>query len=248
MSLKITPHQITFFLSAQAHSGRGRVARKQRVYGDRWLRRSAHSGNNSLNLAPGNPLFPSELTQTLSTVTGSSYLVSFFAAAGGVNTFSLSFGDVPIAGAPTSFPDTIPMGASDFTGDYTKYSFLVTATSSHSVLELGGTSTDDIGPGPDVILIDDISVIPSAAQVRTYVDGTFHNGSTWSRDASSPQTELNSINRGRGSATICAPPQGGSRRKSAVAKSNRLNDLTFLAALSVATAQKGIANKCQIIV
>jgi hypothetical protein len=57
------------------------------------------------------------------------------------------------------------MGASDFTGDYTKYSFLVTATSSQSVLELGGTSTDDIGAGPDVILIDDISVTPSAAQV-----------------------------------------------------------------------------------
>jgi PEP-CTERM motif len=125
----------------------------------------AHLGNNSLNLAPGNPLFPSELTQTLSTVTGSSYLVSFFAAAGGVNTFSLSFGGVPVAGAPTSFPDTIPMGASDFTGDYTKYSFLVTATASKSVLELGGTSTDDIGAGPDVILIDDISVTPSAAQV-----------------------------------------------------------------------------------
>jgi hypothetical protein len=57
------------------------------------------------------------------------------------------------------------MGASDFTGDYTKYSFLVTATSSHSVLELGGASTDDVGHGPDVILIDDISVIPSATQV-----------------------------------------------------------------------------------
>ena len=125
----------------------------------------AHSGNNSLNLAPGNPLFPSDLTQTLSTVTGSSYLVSFFAAAGGVNTFSLSFDGVPIAGAPTSFPDTIPMDASNFTGDYTKYSFLVTATSSQSVLELGGTSTDDVGNGPDVILIDDISVTPSAAQV-----------------------------------------------------------------------------------
>jgi hypothetical protein len=125
----------------------------------------AHSGNNSLDLAPGNPLFPSDLTQTLSTVTGSSYLVSFFAAAGGVNTFSLSFGGVPVAGAPTSFPDTIPMGASDFTGDYTEYSFPVTATSSQSVLDLGGTSTDDVGNGPDVILIDDISVTQSAAQV-----------------------------------------------------------------------------------
>jgi hypothetical protein len=125
----------------------------------------AHSGNNSLNLAPGNPLFPSDLTQTLSTVTGSSYLVSFFAAAGGVNTFSLSFGGVQIAGAPASFPDTIPMDASDFTGDYAKYSFLVTATSSQSMLELGGTSTDDVGHGPDVILIDDISVTPSATQV-----------------------------------------------------------------------------------
>ena len=182
----------------------------------------AHLGNNSLNLAPGNPLFPSELTQTLSTVTGSSYLVSFFAAAGASNTFSLSFGDVPIAGAPTSFPDTIPMGASDFTGDYTKYSFLVTATSSQSVLELGGTSTDDIGARPDVILIDDISVTPSAAQVRTYVDGTFHNGSTWFRDSSSPQTELNLHQFGGAARERSVQPLlGASPRKSAVADFSR---------------------------
>ena len=122
----------------------------------------AHSGTNSLNLAPGNPLFPSDLTQTLNTVAGTKYLLSFFAAAGGVNTFGLSFGGSKVAGSPASFPNTIPMFASDFTGDYLPYSFVVTASSTLSVLELEGTSTDDVGHGPDVILIDDISVTPAA--------------------------------------------------------------------------------------
>ncbi|MEO9191777.1 MAG: PEP-CTERM sorting domain-containing protein [Acetobacteraceae bacterium] len=122
----------------------------------------AHSGTNSLLLAPGNPLFPSDLTQTLATTPGTQYRLSFFAAAGGVNTFSLSFGGVPVAGAPSSFPSTIPMFASDFTGYYMPYSFLVTANSNASVLELGGTSTDNPGMGPDTINIDDISVTPAA--------------------------------------------------------------------------------------
>ncbi|WP_428540144.1 PEP-CTERM sorting domain-containing protein [Rhodopila sp.] len=123
----------------------------------------AHSGQNSLNLAPGNPMFPSDLTQTLDTVAGQTYQLSFYAAAAGVNTFSLSFGGVAVAGAPTSFPGTIPTGTSDFTNDYQLYSFLVTASSAQSVLEFGGTSTDNVGNGPDVILIDDISVTPSTA-------------------------------------------------------------------------------------
>ena len=123
----------------------------------------AHSGQNSLNLAPGNPLFPSDLTQTLNTVAGQTYQLSFYAAAAGVNTFSLSFGGVAVAGSPTSLPGTIPTGASDFTDDYQLYSFMVTASSAQSVLEFGGTSTDSVGSGPDVILIDDISVTPSTA-------------------------------------------------------------------------------------
>ena len=122
----------------------------------------AHSGQNALNLAPGNPLFPSDLTQTLNTVAGQTYQLSFFAAAGGVNTFTLDFGGVAVAGAPTSLPSTIPTRTSDFTGDYLSYSFQVTASSAQSVLEFGGTSTDAVGNGPDVILIDDISVTPVA--------------------------------------------------------------------------------------
>lgn len=122
----------------------------------------AHSGDNSLNLAPGNPAFPSDITQTLNTIAGEKYELSFYAAAGGVNTFNVMFDGVTVPGSPTSLPATIPELATDFTGDYALYSFVVTATSDQSVLEFRGTSTDNPGHGPDTIQLDDISVSPSA--------------------------------------------------------------------------------------
>ena len=125
----------------------------------------AHSGNNSLLLAPGNPSFPSSLTQTLATTAGATYAIDFFAAAAGVNTFSLTFNGVAVAGAPTSFPTTIPMFATDFSQDYREYTFNVVASSSLSVLGFGGTSTGNPGFGPTTINIDDISVTPIASAV-----------------------------------------------------------------------------------
>ncbi len=122
----------------------------------------AHSGNNSLNLAPGNPAFPSDITQTLATTAGQTYELSFFAAAGGENTFSVKFDDAIVPGSPTSLPSTIPGQASDFTGDYRAYDFTVLATSSQSVLEFGGASTDDPGNGADTVQLDDISLTPTA--------------------------------------------------------------------------------------
>lgn len=123
----------------------------------------AHSGDNSLNLAPGNPAFPSDITQTLATTVGQTYELSFFAAAGGENTFSVKFDGATVPGAPTSLPSTIPEFASDFTGDYREYDFTVTATSAQSVLEFGGTSTDNPGHGPDTIQLDDINFTPAGA-------------------------------------------------------------------------------------
>jgi hypothetical protein len=122
----------------------------------------AHSGDNSLNLAPGNPAFPSDITQTLATNAGQTYELSFFAAAGGENTFSVKFDGATVAGSPTSLPSTIPELASDFTGDYREYDFTVLATSSESVLEFGGTSTDNPGHGPDTVQLDDISFTTAA--------------------------------------------------------------------------------------
>jgi hypothetical protein len=122
----------------------------------------AHSGDNSLNLAPGNPAFPSDITQTLATTAGETYELSFFAAAGGENTFSVKFDGATAPGSPTSLPSTIPELASDFTGDYREYEFSVTATSALSVLEFGGTSTDNPGHGPDTVQLDDVSLTPAA--------------------------------------------------------------------------------------
>jgi Protein of unknown function (DUF642)/PEP-CTERM motif len=122
----------------------------------------AHSGDNSLNLAPGNPAFPSDITQALATNAGQTYELSFFAAAGGENTFSVKFDGVTVPGSPTSLPQTIPELASDFTGDYREYNFTVLATSSQSVLEFGGTSTDNPGHGPDTVQLDDISFTTAA--------------------------------------------------------------------------------------
>jgi Protein of unknown function (DUF642)/PEP-CTERM motif len=122
----------------------------------------AYSGNNSLNLAPGNPAFPSDITQTLATTDGQTYDLTFFAAAGGENAFSVKFDGVTVPGSPTSLPSTIPELASDFTGDYREYDFTVTATSNQSLLGFGGTSTDNPGHGPDTVQLDDISFTPAA--------------------------------------------------------------------------------------
>jgi PEP-CTERM motif len=122
----------------------------------------AHSGDSSLNLAPGNPAFPSDITQNFATTAGQTYELSFFAAAGGENTFSVKFDGATVRGSPTSLPSTIPELATDFTGDYREYDFTVLATSAESVLEFGGTSTDDPGHGPDTLQLDDISFTPTA--------------------------------------------------------------------------------------
>ena len=123
----------------------------------------SHSGDHSLNLTPG--LITSNLTQTLNTVSGQDYLLTFFAAAHSANTFAVKLDGSVITGSPTSLPDTIPEAASDFTGDYREYSLPFLASSSNSVLEFDGQDPDTPGHGPNAILIDDVSVVPNAAAV-----------------------------------------------------------------------------------
>ncbi len=116
----------------------------------------SHSGTSALNLTPG--LFASNVSQSLPTVLGETYQLTFFAAAHSANTFLVDWNGIAVTGAPTILPDTIPQGAYDFTGDYRRYSFDLTATGTSSVLAFGGTNPDTPGMGPNVIMIDDVSV------------------------------------------------------------------------------------------
>ena len=120
----------------------------------------AHSGNNSVDLAPG--LITSSLTQTLNTVSGQNYLLSFFAAAHSANTFAVKWDGNVIAGSPVSLPSTISTFATDFSGDYLQYSLPVTATSNQSVLEFDAQDPDTPGLGPNTVHLDDVSVVSAA--------------------------------------------------------------------------------------
>ncbi len=104
---------------------------------------------------------PNSLTQTLSTVTGQLYAISFWANADGSNTFSVTFGGNPVTGAPTSiaengFPSSTYLGNSS---KFTFYSGTVLATSDSTNL----TFTASLPAGTTTVEIDNVSVVAATA-------------------------------------------------------------------------------------
>jgi hypothetical protein len=86
------------------------------------------------------------ITQTLSTVVGQTYEVSYWVADGQPNFLQVTFG------GSTLFDGTAPTsGVSP--GDYVEYTFDVTATSTSTVLAFSGQRTEGGGT-----LLDDVSV------------------------------------------------------------------------------------------
>ena len=92
------------------------------------------------------------ITQTLTTVIGQTYTISYWVADMHPNFLEVTFG------GSTLFDGTAPTNGLGSPDDYVQYTFTSTATSTSTVLAFSGQRT--IGGGT---LLDDVSVTPGAA-------------------------------------------------------------------------------------
>jgi hypothetical protein len=95
-------------------------------------------------------------SQTLNTVAGQTYTISYFVAGTRTNSLIVTFG------GSTLFDGTPPSGGVNSPSDYVEYTFTSTATSNSTVLAFtGDRGTGDTG---GEILLDDVSVTASAPE------------------------------------------------------------------------------------
>ena len=91
------------------------------------------------------------ITQTLTTVIGQTYTISYFVAGTNPNFLEVTFGGA------TLFNGTSPTNGVGSPSDYVEYTFNSTATSTSTVLAFSGQRTVR-----GEILLDDVSVIASS--------------------------------------------------------------------------------------
>jgi hypothetical protein len=143
---------------------------------DPWV----YAGNNSVNLTYANPYVPNSLSQQLTTVPGTAYLVSFWANSDTPNSFSLAENGVAVNGIPGSivqngFPDQIdPNGNSSLFVDYSGWFVASSATT-----DLTFTATGDpaLGSSYGSVMIDNVDVTtPEPASIILFLTGVFGLG------------------------------------------------------------------------
>ena len=118
-------------------------------------------GNNSVFL-DGDSAGPDSLSQTLDTVPGDTYTVSFWADADITNSFSVTLGGTAVTGVPDSitangFPSSVANGNSSL---FELYSGTVVASAASEALVFTAAVPPG-GPGATVE-IDDVSVVATA--------------------------------------------------------------------------------------
>jgi hypothetical protein len=91
---------------------------------------------------------PNTLSQTLTTVIGQSYLISFWVADSSANLLEVVFG------SQTLFDGDAPTNGVDSPSDYVNYTYTATATSTGTILSFTGEYTEG-GNGTN---LDDVSV------------------------------------------------------------------------------------------
>jgi len=94
------------------------------------------------------------ISQTLTTVSGDTYTISYFVAGTHSNSLTVAFG------SSTLFSGVIPNSGVSSASDYMEYIFTTTATSNSTPLTFSGLrGTGDLGGG---LLLDDVSVTDSS--------------------------------------------------------------------------------------
>jgi hypothetical protein len=119
------------------------------------------AGNNALNLTGANPYAPDSVDQTLSTIVGKIYDVSFWADSDSTNTFSLTENGIAITGAPTSIVDNGFPSSTSNPSLFVDYLGIFTATSTTTTLDFTATSDPPIGSSLGSVVIDNVSVQPT---------------------------------------------------------------------------------------
>ena len=127
-----------------------------------------YDGNKSLWLNSDDPATSptNAILQTLTTVPGQSYLLSFAADTGGDQPLTVTFGGAVVGGGPITVPaNGFPVffgGPGSNAAEFTTYSFAVTAPSAST--DLTFSAPGGFGDGPGVTLeLDDISVTAPAS-------------------------------------------------------------------------------------
>jgi len=125
-----------------------------------------HSGNQMAYLDDG---FESlnTLSQTLATVVGQSYLVSYWVADTGANALSVDFGSQVL------FDGTAPTDGITLATDYVNYTYAVTATSTNTNLSFTGEFTVSNGTLLDDVSVTAVSTTPEPATLGFAALGCF---------------------------------------------------------------------------
>jgi hypothetical protein len=116
-------------------------------------------GNNSANLSFANLFVPNTLSQTLTTVVGQHYLLTFFGNADTPNTFSLTENGIAVAGTPNSIAQN---GFTNNTNSslFTDYSGEFVASSTSTTLDFTSTGDPSLGSPDGSVMVDDVSLQP----------------------------------------------------------------------------------------
>ena len=111
----------------------------------------AHSGSQFIYLDEAYTL--NTFTQTLTTVVGQSYTISFWLADDTANAVIVKFGN------QTLYNGAAPTNGVDSPSEYVNFTFTATATSTSTVLSIAGQYT----AGGSGTLLDDVSVTPTGS-------------------------------------------------------------------------------------
>lgn len=120
------------------------------------------SGDNSAILNGSGFYGTDSLSQTLSTVAGQSYEISFWANAEVPNSVSVTFGGIQVADLPTGivengFPSSATNGNSS---EFEEYTAFITAASNNSVLTFTTSAYPDLdNPDATNVELDNVSVV-----------------------------------------------------------------------------------------
>jgi hypothetical protein len=113
-----------------------------------------HSGNQFVYLDYG--VSVNTISQTLTTVVGQSYTISYWLADTSPNTVVVKFG------GQTLFNGTAPTAGVTSSSNYVNYTFTATATSTSTVLSFTGQWLN-VGEDDQGTSLDDVSVTPAGS-------------------------------------------------------------------------------------
>jgi hypothetical protein len=97
------------------------------------------------------------LSQTLTTMSGQAYLVSFWVADSAPNPLTVDFGSQVL------FNGTAPTDGVAVASDYVNDSYIVTATSTNTILSFTGEFTSGVGTLLDDVSVTAVSGVPEPA-------------------------------------------------------------------------------------